>query len=83
MYTNTTVVIAVLLGFSADIKLAELILAIIVGLISDVVEEVSVASKNTSYIFWSSTTSVNSSNSYTSISVMMSSRLLVLLHLPV
>ena len=45
MYTNTTVVIAVLLGFSADIKLAELILAIIVGLISDVVEEVSVVSE--------------------------------------
>ena len=40
--SNTTVVVAVVLGFSVDIKLVELILAIIVGLISDVVEEATV-----------------------------------------
>ena len=43
--SNTKEVIAVVLGFSVDIKLVELILAIIVGLISDVVEEASVVSE--------------------------------------
>ena len=40
--SNTKEVVAVALGFSVDIKLVELILAIIVGPISEVVEEASV-----------------------------------------